>query len=110
MPTRMSTFSNSAQVRPMRALRERGEPDARVVVLEDLARGIAELRHGLGARLIQPHPVAVAAPGEARQATIHRHREERALEHVVADQTSEVVTAQDEAPPTALHRDARHAK
>src|SRR5262245_12587843 len=101
-PTRMSTRANSshdsaiAAGRPTRFLQaalsaccsqaERGEGGAGVVVLEDRGRVVAEVGHGLRPPLIEPDPVPVAAPGEARDGAIHDDGEQRALERVVSDE------------------------
>src|SRR5688572_22450999 len=106
----MSTFSKSAQVRLIGVdgtLLERSKLRAWIIVLEDLARGVAELRHGLGACLVHADAMAIAAPREARGGIVHRHREERALERVVTDGATEIVPEQDHPPRGALHGDAR---
>src|SRR5690242_15893809 len=92
-PTRMSTRPKSSQLRlapPAGSAGngkggQRGERGARVVVENDALRGVALVGHGLGAPLVEPDPVTVAASHEPRHRALHRDREERALERVVAD-------------------------
>src|SRR4030095_11219850 len=66
----------------------------RVVDVHDLARGVALLRHGLGAPLAHPYAVAVPPPREVGDLRVHRDREEGGLEGVVAEHASEIVAAQ----------------
>src|SRR6185369_2564903 len=72
-------------------LAQRREGGAGVVVLEDLGRVVAEIGHGLGAPLIEPHAVTVSAPGKPRDRAVDHHTEQRALERVIPDEPPQVI-------------------
>src|SRR5207245_8276124 len=60
--------------RPERGARlvvEHAERRARVVILEDLLRPVAALRHRLRAPLRHAHAMTVAASGDVRRGTVH---------------------------------------
>src|SRR5215510_2165366 len=91
-PTRMSTRAKSSQemliragARSFSALEPR-QHGARVVVLDDSLRTPSPFGHRLGAPLIEPDAVAIAATDKPRDLPHDGHREERALEHVVPDE------------------------
>src|SRR5438094_2822627 len=89
---------------------ERAEGRAGIEELEDLARGVALLGHALGAPLAHAGAVAVAAPAEMRPVAVHRHREQRRLEPIVAEHPAEVVAAKPRAAAGAVHGDERRAQ
>src|SRR6185369_11367275 len=92
MPTRMSTRAKSSQDSDTAAdSAESGEDGARVVVLEDLRRVVAEVGHRLRAPLVEPDAVAVPAAREAHDRPVDGDREQRALQRVVADELAEIV-------------------
>src|SRR5712692_11088456 len=111
----MSTRSKSAHEMAMERMRllgrgtgrQRGERGPGVVVERDLAGCIALLGHALGAPLIETDAVAIAAPGEAGVGSVHRDREERAFQRVVANQASEIVAAPGGGAARAVDGDAR---
>src|SRR5215471_3422080 len=91
-------------------LRQSSENGARIVVGDDLRRIVSELGHRLSTPLVEPNPVPVTSAGEARHVVDDGHREERALERIVAEQASQIVAAEHDASGETADGDLRDSE
>src|SRR5262249_35191862 len=121
VPTRISTRSKSLQLISLIGSGAREPPPgppspqgrqggARKVVLEDLRIRVSAVGHALGAVLGQAHAVPPAAPLEPHHTVLGDRDEERALQGIVPDKSSEVGPPQRGGPARALDSQAGDAK